>query len=47
MILLIMLVFLSFALYEMYLFHQSLADVKLPNLRERMETSKKLLNLQN
>lgn len=46
-ILLIMLVFLSFALYEMYLFHQSLADVKLPNLRERMETSKKLLNLQN
>lgn len=46
-ILLIMLVLLSFALSQMYLFHQSLADVKLPDFRQRIETSKKLFNLPN
>lgn len=45
-IIVFMLVLLSFALREIYLFHQSPAAVKLPDLKEKIETPQKLLNLQ-
>lgn len=43
-ILLIMLMLLSFALHELYLFSEEYASLKLPDIEKEIETTKKLLN---
>lgn len=45
-ILLIMLLFLSFALHEFYLFSKAYANLSTPDLKKEVEATEKLLNLE-